>query len=114
MFRFKNAAKGISFSPGKFPSALRPLLNEAICVALRAFKPTVSEPLPAGLCPALATFLPFSASALEKLLFKKILRPLKESIETVELVKLYEMWPKLVLKRLSEEGSVLGATEGTF
>lgn len=112
LWRFKNTAKGISFSPGKFPSALRPLLNEAICVALRAFKPTLSEPLPAGLCSALTTFLPFNASALEKLLLKKILRPLKESIETAELTNLYEMWPQLVLKRLSEEGSVTGVVEG--
>lgn len=108
LHRFKTAASATSFSPGKFPSALRPLLDESVCAVLRAFKPTCAEPLPVGLCPALASFLPFSVPALTKLLRKKILRALKESIEGEHLTRMYESWPQLVIKRLAEENSIAG------
>lgn len=108
LHRFKTAASTTSFSPGKFPSALRPLLDESVCAVLRAFKPTCAEPLPVGLCPALASFLPFSVPALTKLLRKKILRALKESIEGEHLTRMYGSWPQLVIKRLAEENSIAG------
>lgn len=113
LYRFKSAATATPFSPGKFPSALRPLLNECVCVALRAFKPTTTEPLPGGLCPALASFLPFSVSALTKLLQKKILKTLKESIESGHMARMYELWPALIIKRLSEENSITGPEEAS-
>lgn len=109
LHRFKTAATSTPFSPGKFPTALRSLLNESVCAVLRACKPTSMEPLPEAFCPALASFLPFSVPALKKLLQKKILKSLKESIEGSQtLGKMYEMWPKLVIQRLTEENSITG------
>lgn len=108
LFAFKAAATATPFSPGKFPTALRSHLDDCLCAALRAFKPSANEPLPAALCPALASFLPFSVSALAKLLQKKILKSLKESIENKKLTERYEKWPTLVIQRLSEENSIVG------
>jgi hypothetical protein len=108
LHRFKDCATATPFSPGKFPTALRPLLNECVCVTLRAFKAAPDEPLPEALCPALASFLPFSVGALRKLLQTKILKSLKETIENDQLAKMYERWPAVVIKRLSEENSIIG------
>ena len=111
--RFREGAVGTSFSPGKFPSVLRPRLNETICACLRAARPSITNPLPPKLFTALASFLPFSASALTKLLTKKILGPLMEGIERVELVKMYEEWVEMVRKRIKEGGVVLVGGSGS-
>jgi hypothetical protein len=105
--RFRDTAVGTSFSPGKFPSALRSRLNETICTCLRAARPTISNPLPTKLFPALAAFLPFSPSALTKLLTKKILNPLIDSLDTSEIPKLYSQWSAIVTARIKEDGGVV-------
>lgn len=87
--RFRDSAVGTPFSPGKFPSVLRPRLNESICTVLRVCRPSSTALFPTKLFSALASFLPFSAAALNKLLTRKILRPLMDGIEKTELPKMY-------------------------
>lgn len=105
--RFRDSAVGTPFSPGKFPSILRPRLNETICTCLRLCRPTVLAPLPKNLLPALASFLPFSPTALNKLLTRKILGPLIESVERGELIKMYGEWRGMVEKRACEDGAIV-------
>lgn len=105
--RFRDSAVGTCFSPGKFPSALRPCLNETICTILRVCRSTPTVPFPVKMFPALASFLPFSPSALNKLILKKILGPLLETTENSELPKLYGMWKRIVEARVKEEGSIV-------
>jgi hypothetical protein len=104
--RFRDSAVGTPFSPGKFPSSLRPRLNESICAVLRVSRPAPTALFPAKLFPALASFLPFSPAALNKLLTKKILGPLMEGIEKSELPKMYEIWRKMIDNRIIEGGFV--------
>lgn len=104
--RFRESAVGTPFSPGKFPSVLRPRLNESICSILRVCRPTPSVLFPAKLFPALASFLPFSPAALNKLLTKKILGPLMEGIEKNDLPKMYEGWRKMIEQRIIEGGFI--------
>jgi hypothetical protein len=105
--RFRDSAVGTSFSPGKFPSALRPKLNETICAMLRCTRPSLQSPLPSRFFPSLASFLPFSPAALNKLLSRKILGPLIESIEKNEIPKLYDTWERSILNRIKEDGSII-------
>ena len=104
--RFRDAAVGTPFSPGKFPSALRPRLNESICTVLRLCRPTPSALFPPKLFGALASFLPFSPAALNKLLTRKILGPLMEGVEKTELPRMYEGWRKMVEMRILEGGFI--------
>ncbi len=105
--KFRDLAVGSSFSPGKFPSALRPCLNETICSVLRVNRPTPAIPLPVKLFTALASFLPFSPTALNKLLTKKILVPLLDATEKVELPKLYSTWKRAAESRIKEDGAIV-------
>ena len=104
--RFRDVACGTNFSPGKFPSILRPLLNETICAYLRTCRPTSQSPLHPKLIPSLSAFLPFSPSALSKLLSKKIYGPLLESIEKTELPKMYTGWREIIENRIREGGII--------
>lgn len=114
LYRFREASRTISFSPGKFPSALRPRLHETISAALRTLRPTAAEPLPVALYSALAAFLPFTSTALTKLVQRKILGPLRESLERVELVRLYTHWTALVASRVQDDAAfVVSGTAGT-
>lgn len=110
--RFRDVAVGTAFSPGKFPSILRPRLNETICTTLRAFRQVApAEPLPpANLFSALASFLPFSPPALTKLINKKIIGPLKESLTNAEIPKLYEKWSEVLRERIAEFESTVTTT----
>lgn len=105
--RFRDSAVGTPFSPGKFPSALRPKLNETLFAILRFCRPSLQSPLPSRFFPALASFLPFSPAALNKLLTRKILGPLIESMEKVEIPKLYSNWEVIIKKRIKEDGSII-------
>lgn len=107
--KFRDSAVGTPFSPGKFPSALRPRLNETICSVLRLCRPTSQSILPVKMFSALASFLPFSPAALNKLMVKKILGSLMESLERSELPKLYAAWKKIVEGRCREEGAIVEA-----
>lgn len=111
--RFRDSAVGTPFSPGKFPSALRPKLNETLCSLLRCSRPSLQSPLPPKFFPALASFLPFSPAALNKLLTRKILGPLIEAMERTELPKMYASWESSLRNRIKEDGSIIVVSTGS-
>ena len=100
MKRFRDVSVVTQFSPGKFPSILRPNLNETLCGMLRCCRPSLQSPLPARFFPALASFLPFSPAAVHKLLSRKILMPLIDSMAKSEIPKLYAAWENCIGKRI--------------
>ena len=66
-----------------------------------------SNPRSPKFFPALASFLPFSPAALNKLLTRKILGPLIEAMERTELPKMYASWESSLRNRIKEDGSII-------
>jgi len=120
MGKFYSAAKAIEIQTGKFPSALRPHLDESLLVSLRALpfllaasasdasmEASLLRPLPSFISETLASFLPFSPAAVDRLLVRKIMLPLRTSIHESVIPKLLELWRDGVEKRLKEPGAVM-------
>lgn len=117
--KFQAAAKATEIQAGKFPSALRAHLDESLLVSLRAWpfllasgsgaliEESLSQPLPAFLSQSLASFLPFSPAAVERLLVRKIMLPLRISIHNAIIPQMVEQWKEGVAKRLKEPGAVM-------